>query len=230
MSDFFTSLDADISRAPLDIFLRLVVAMLLGAVVVFVYRRTRAAADTTPSFAVTLVLLTILIAVVTQVIGDNVARAFSLVGALSIVRFRTVVRDTQDTAYVIFAVAVGMAVGAGHPWLGIAAIFVVGFAAYVMRARGTGPAASGLAEDAYVLQVRMGIGGDPQALLAAPLDAFTRRRRLQSIGTAGKGLAIEVAYQAELKGEDAAGELVKTLNRLDGVQSVSLQRQDAASE
>src|SRR2546430_13730647 len=45
----------------------------------------------------------------TQVIGDNVARAFSLVGALSIVRFRTVVRDTQDTAYVIFAVVVGMA-------------------------------------------------------------------------------------------------------------------------
>ena len=64
------------------------------------------------SFVVTLVLLTILIAMVTQVIGDNVARAFSLVGALSIVRFRTVVRDTQDTAYVIFAVAVGMAVGA----------------------------------------------------------------------------------------------------------------------
>ena len=100
--------------------------MVLGGVVVFVYRRTRASNDTTPSFAVTLVLLTILIAVVTQVIGDNVARAFSLVGALSIVRFRTVVRDTQDTAYVIFAVAVGMAVGAGHPWLAIGAIVVVG--------------------------------------------------------------------------------------------------------
>src|SRR3954447_18141134 len=135
MSDFFLSLDAGISPPPLVIFLRLVTAMVLGSVVVFVYRRTRASNDTTPSFAVTLVLLTILIAVVTQVIGDNVARAFSLVGALSIVRFRTVVRDTQDTAYVIFAVAVGMAVGAGHPWLAIAAILVVGFAAYVMRAR-----------------------------------------------------------------------------------------------
>ena len=56
--------------------------------------------DEAESFTVTLVLLTILIAMVTQVIGDNVARAFSLVGALSIVRFRTVVRDTQDTAYV----------------------------------------------------------------------------------------------------------------------------------
>jgi len=63
---------------------------------------------------------------VTQVIGDNVARAFSLVGALSIVRFRTVVRDTQDTAYVIFAVVVGMAVGANDLWVSLIGIGVVG--------------------------------------------------------------------------------------------------------
>ena len=49
------------------------------------------------------------IAMVTQVTGQNVALAFSLVGALSIVRFRTVVQDTNDTAFVIFAVAGGMA-------------------------------------------------------------------------------------------------------------------------
>jgi len=230
MSDFLLSLDPGVSPAPLVIFLRLVSAMVLGGVVVFVYRRTRAANDTTPSFAVTLVLLTILIAVVTQVIGDNVARAFSLVGALSIVRFRTVVRDTQDTAYVIFAVAVGMAVGAGHPWLAIGAILVVGFAAYVMRDAGSGSTAPGAVTDGYVLQVRVGIGGDPQTLLAPTLDTLVRRRRLQSIGTAGKGLSIEVVYQAELPSEAAAGELVKALNRLDGVQSVSLQRQDAVLE
>src|SRR3954447_21862007 len=116
-------------------FVRLVLALVLGLAIAWVYRRARGLNGEAESFGVTLVLLTILIAIVTQVIGDNVARAFSLVGALSIVRFRTVVRDTQDTAYVIFAVAVGMAVGAGHPWLAIAAILVVGFAAYVMRAR-----------------------------------------------------------------------------------------------
>jgi hypothetical protein len=229
MSDFFLSLDSGIAPPPLVIFLRLVTAMVLGGVVVFVYRRTRASNDTTPSFAVTLVLLTILIAVVTQVIGDNVARAFSLVGALSIVRFRTVVRDTQDTAYVIFAVAVGMAVGAGHPWLAIGAIVVVGLAAYIMRDTGSGLTVSG-GGDGYVLQVRVGLAGDPQTLLAPTLDSFVRRRRLQSIGTAGKGLSIEVVYQAELTSEDTAGELVKALNRLDGVQSVSLLRQDALPE
>ena len=78
-------------------------------------------------------LLSILIAMVTQVVGDNVARAFSLVGALSIVRFRTVVRDTQDTAYVIFAVAIGMAIGAHHFWVALAGVGVVALAAFMMR-------------------------------------------------------------------------------------------------
>ena len=60
-------------------------------------------------------MLAIMIALVTQVVGNNAARAFSLVGALSIVRFRTVVRDIEDTAFVIFAVAIGMAAGASQP-------------------------------------------------------------------------------------------------------------------
>ena len=146
MSDFFAS--GNVSREPLTVFLRLIVAMVMGGMVAAIYRRTRYASQTTSSFTVTLVLLSILIAMVTQVIGDNVARAFSLVGALSIVRFRTVVRDTQDTAYVIFAVAVGMAVGAAHPWLAIGGIVVTGSAAYVMRERAAASALA-TAEDAY---------------------------------------------------------------------------------
>src|SRR5216117_3771232 len=121
--------------APLQVVVRLVLALLLGGVVAFVYRRARRDVGVSRSFTTTLVLLAILIAMVTQVIGDNVARAFSLVGALSIVRFRTVVRDTQDTAYVIFAVVVGMAVGAKNLWVGIIGIGVVGLAAFVMMTR-----------------------------------------------------------------------------------------------
>src|SRR5690348_5645751 len=118
-----------------EVIIRLVLSAVLGGVVAWIYRRTRKGTEISSSFPITLVLLAILIAMVTQVIGDNVARAFSLVGALSIVRFRTVVRDTQDTAYVIFAVVVGMAVGASDLWVALIGIAVVGFAAYLMMAR-----------------------------------------------------------------------------------------------
>src|SRR5580765_719942 len=129
MPDFLTTTFDAGSTTWADISIRLAVAVLLGAGVAAVYRATRKASDVAPTFPVTLVLLSVLIAMSTQVIGDNIARAFSLVGALSIVRFRTVVRDTQDTAYVIFAVVIGMAVGAHNLTVALIGIVVVGIAA-----------------------------------------------------------------------------------------------------
>ena len=122
-------------------------------------------------------LLSILIAMVTQVIGDNIARAFSLVGALSIVRFRTVVRDTQDTAFVIFSVGVGMAVGAGNPGWQLAGIAVVGRRGDAHeRPRTDRRAASSTARIAFELQVRVGIGHDPQVVLGADARLHMRPR------------------------------------------------------
>jgi hypothetical protein len=224
MPDFLASAVQDGGGRPLEVVARLVVAMVLGWVVQQIYRRTRGPAATAPSFAVTLVLLSILIAMVTQVIGDNVARAFSLVGALSIVRFRTVVRDTQDTAYVIFAVAVGMAVGAGHGLLAVAGIGVVGLAAFLMRTRA---AAGPDDEAAYVIQVRTGLGHDPEQLVGGALDAHLLERRLESMATARQGMALEGSWRGRLRSTGAAAALVTALNRIDGVQSVSVRREGA---
>src|SRR5262249_37244222 len=81
---------------------RLSVALILGGVVAGVYRLTHSQPrGQSAGLVPTIVLLTVLICMVTLVIGNSVARAFSLVGALAIVRFRTVVEDTRDTAFVI---------------------------------------------------------------------------------------------------------------------------------
>src|SRR5437870_12701475 len=137
MPDFLRSPFADGPNvAPLVLLVRLLVALALGCLVAWIYRRTRQGNEVAASFPVTLVLLSVLIAMVTQVIGDNVARAFSLVGALSIVRFRTVVRDTQDTAFVIFAVIVGMAAGANHLWVALIGIAIIAVAIALLRPRG----------------------------------------------------------------------------------------------
>jgi uncharacterized membrane protein YhiD involved in acid resistance len=227
MRDFLTRVVEPNPADGLEVLVRLVIAMLLGGLVTLVYRASRAADEAAPSFTVTLVLLSILIAMVPQVIGDNVARAFSLVGALSIVRFRTVVRDTQDTAYVIFAVAVGMAVGAGHALLAVSGIGVVAAAALLMR---RGAAAISGRHDTYVLKVRLGLGHEAGAVLAPTFDRFLVARHLISIETAKQGMAIELTYGAALRDEQTAGELVKALNRLDGVQGISLERTDSGRD
>jgi hypothetical protein len=218
-----TTLLAGPAVEPLDVLVKLLVALLLGGVVAWVYRHTRRPAEVSPSFPVTLVLLAILIAMVTQVIGDNVARAFSLVGALSIVRFRTVVRDTQDTAYVIFAVVVGMAIGASDLWVSIIGIGVVGLGSFLMiRTRQT----IDESKLAFVLGVRLGLGQDLEPLLGGLLDAHLEDRELLSVTTARQGLALEFTYQTRLKSNGSPNSLVKALNRVDGVQSVSLRRRD----
>ena len=203
--------------------IRLLVAAVLGAVVAGIYRCTRKETEISSSFPVTLVLLAILIAMVTQVIGDNVARAFSLVGALSIVRFRTVVRDTQDTAYVIFAVVVGMAVGAAGLWVGLIGIAVVGFAAYLMMARA---AVFGAAQPAYLLSLRVGLGNDLETTLGSTFGSHLQERELLSVATAKQGVLLDVTYETRLRPAASADELVKALNRIEGVQSVRFERRD----
>ena len=204
-----------------EVGLRLLAALLLGRVVALVYTSTRPINERTPSFPTTLVLLSVLIAMVTQVIGDNVARAFSLVGALSIVRFRTVVRDTVDTAFVIFAVAVGMAAGASNASVALSGIGVVGIAAWFMTRRRMALGSP----DAYLLQVKIGLGNDAEAVLGQALGGQVRNRRLVSMSTARQGLALEATYRIELVDDRSPGEVVKALNRVEGVQGVSLNRE-----
>ena len=220
MSELLTRVVEPLPDGGLTALIRLFLAMLLGAIVTLIYRFTHARDETVPSFPITLVLLSILIAMVTQVIGDNVARAFSLVGALAIVRFRTVVRDTRDTAYVIFAVAVGMASGAGHPMLAVSGIGVGAIAAFTMR----GALGSRTWHEPFLLKVRVGTGYDAKALLGSTLDAYVVARRILSIETAKQGMSLEVTFRMALRHEETAGDLVKALNRLDGVQSIALHR------
>ena len=197
---------------------RLAVALVLGRLVAVVYNLTRPPTERTPSFPATLVLLSVLIAMVTQVIGDNVARAFSLVGALSIVRFRTVVRDTQDTAFVIFAVVTGMAVGANNLPVAITGLIIVGAAAFWMNGGGQ------VAPDAatYELRVRAGLGRDLDSLIGPTLGGHASEHRLLSVATARQGMSLEASYRVRLRGEASADELVKALNRIEGVQSVEI--------
>jgi hypothetical protein len=228
MPDFLKSTEDGAGLThPLDVLFRLAAALILGAVVAGIYRRTREKTDISPSFPVTLVLLSVLIAMVTQVIGSKVARAFSLVGALSIVRFRTVVRDTQDTAYVIFAVAVGMAMGAKDLWVGLLGVAVVGFAAYLMMARAKVFSA---AQPPFVLNVRVGLGHDLKQLLGPTLSAYFQDHDLVAMATARQGASLDVTFEGRMKSAADADQLVRSLNHIEGVQSVELRRRDFDSD
>jgi hypothetical protein len=174
------------------------------------------------SFVSTLVLLSILLAMVSMVIGSDIARAFSLVGALAIVRFRTIVEDTRDTAFVIFSVIVGMAAGAGAFRVAAAGIPIVALAAWIMRAWGGNgrPAATAPAVAAGKLVVRLGIGVDPGGPLTERLQKLTVESRLVATATARQGAALDLTFAIRLRETTTPLELTAALNRVEGVQAV----------
>ncbi len=201
--------------------IRLGTALLFGIVIAALYHYTRPPEGQGTSFPMTILLLCVLIAMVTQVIGDSVARAFSLVGTLSIVRFRTVVRDTQDTAYVILSVIVGMAVGAKNPWVAIIGIAVVALAELLFRLvrRTNAPA-----HPEYTLRLRLSPDHDPDTLLNAALGKDILTRELISIGTLDKQDGTEGIWRLQPRpGSDPAA-LIQRLTAISGVRSARLLR------
>jgi hypothetical protein len=203
---------------------RMVLSLPLGFAVAVIYwftQRTTPPAKDERSLFSTLVLLTILIAMVTQVIGDNVARAFGLVGALSIVRFRTVVEDTRDTAFVIFAVVVGMAVGAGYPEIALVGLAIGGPAALITRPRFE------IADDTLApwnLTVRVGLGPTSESLIAEVFRRHFGEAKLLSSATSRQGAALDLSYRVVLRPTTSATAFVGELNRVEGVQNVELRR------
>ena len=108
--------------------LRLAAAAVIAAFLFLSYRLSHSGSIYSAKFNVTLVALTVITTTVMIVIGNNIALSLGMVGALSIVRFRTAIKDSRDTAYIFWAIVAGICCGAGDYLVaaaGSAVVFVL---------------------------------------------------------------------------------------------------------
>ena len=208
------------SASYIEVVSQMVTALLLGVVIVCVYRFVRRKQQVDHTFPVTLVLLTVLISIVTQVIGSDVARAFSLVGALSIVRFRTVVEDTLDIGFVIFVVVIGMAVGSGQWQIALLGTGIVGLAAALMHEAAYKLFAPKVPQSFAILKIRLTIGSEPMRRLDDSLRSTFAQVNLVSTETSRGGSAIDILYRVLLTQSIDPVQIVNQINSVEGVQSV----------
>ena len=92
----------------------LVVSIILGLIISISYMKTSKEETVTSGFAITLIMLPAIISIIILLVGNNVARAFSLAGAFSIIRFRSEPKDPKDISYIFFTLAVGLSAGMGY--------------------------------------------------------------------------------------------------------------------
>ena len=106
-------LEKAVTFAPMDLFIAMVVAFALGLFIFFVYKKTFHGIMYSANFGVSLIALTLITTLVILAVTSNVVLSLGMVGALSIVRFRTAIKEPMDIAYLFWAIGVGIVIGAG---------------------------------------------------------------------------------------------------------------------
>lgn len=131
-SQILDALGGSFNYSILEVVINSLVAFVLSMIIAYTYKKTHQGLSYSQSFVLTIIFITIIIGFVMMVIGNSLTRAFALVGALSIIRFRTVVKDTKDTAYIFWALAVGMGAGTGNYFIALYATLFMSLVAWIM--------------------------------------------------------------------------------------------------
>ena len=211
-NDIFKSnfLDNVTAVAPLDMVLALLLAFGVGLFIFYVYKKTYQGVMYSSSFGVTLVALTMITTLVILAVTSNVVLSLGMVGALSIVRLRTAIKEPLDIAFLFWAIAAGIVLAAGMIPLAVIGSAFIGviLLLFVNRKSSANP---------YIVVLQCD-GAESEKRAMEYLNAQTLRCVVKS-KTARKG-AVEVNAEIRLKDDDT--DFVNALSDLQGVESAVL--------
>ncbi len=199
------------------IVINILLAFGIGMVVSMVYRSTHQGLSYSQSFCQTIVYVTVIVAIVMMVVAGNLARAFALVGAMSIIRFRTVLKDTKDMAYVFGALALGMAAGIGNYFLAVLGTTVVTAMAIILYKLNYGA----VSRNEFILRFRHQERGGSEPYMDI-FRKFCRTSKLLNMEPSGDNQSLSLTYDITLKREDHAKELTRLIGGVEGVSEVVL--------
>ncbi len=189
----------------LDMVIALVLAFGIGMYIFLIYKKTFAGVMYSSSFGVTLVALTMISTLVILAVTSNVVLSLGMVGALSIVRFRTAIKEPLDIAFLFWAIAVGIVLAAGMIPLAVFGSFVIGIMLLVFANRKSHI-------NPYIVVIRCE-NHDSEVKAAEFLKKQVQRYVVKS-KTAQKG-AIELNVEVRMKDGDT--DFVNILSEMEGV-------------
>jgi hypothetical protein len=201
-----------------DVFLVTGLSFVLALLIGWVYQSTYKGVAYTQSYVHTLVLMSMVVAVIMLIIGSNIARAFTLVGALSIVRFRNAIKDTRDVGFIFFAMAVGMACGTRFYTLAVIATVVIGFLWWAMFRMNL----FSKEVKEQILKVRLPGDMPYEALFQEPFGRYLVRFSLIAVESVQAGTLTELVYGVELKRPAEVQAFLNELRQLNDNNKVAL--------
>lgn len=194
----------------LDMVLALGLAFCLGLFIFLVYKKTYAGVMYSSTFGVTLVALTMITTLVILAVTSNVVLSLGMVGALSIVRFRTAIKEPLDIAFLFWSIAAGIVLAAGMIPLAVFGSVFIGVIILIFANRKDG-------SKPYILVLTVD-GADSEKAAVSYLSDKVKKSTVKS-KTAQKG-HVELNLEVRLKDENT--DFINGLTELNGVQSAVL--------
>ena len=212
---------------PQNVLLSLLLAFILGQVIAWVYYYTHSGLSYSRSYVQSLVLVTIVVAMVMAVIGDNIIRAFGLMGALAIIRFRNVVKDTRDIVFIFCSLVVGMAAGSQRYAIAVGGTIVISLIALYLYLTGFGTHEPHNGFLRFSLKGHIG----PRHPIPAILKRFCGNFTLISVQDSGFGSPlVEYAYQLMIRNAAKNELMLSELEKIEGIENISLTMQEQLLE
>lgn len=211
-NDIFKSsfLEHATSFGVVDFIIAMALAFALGLFIFWVYRNTYNGVMYSASFGVSLMAMTMITTLVILAVTSNVVLSLGMVGALSIVRFRTAIKEPMDIAYLFWAIAAGIVLGAGLIPLAVFGSVFVGAILWIFVNRKT-------SDHPYIMIINCS-GKEAEKLALAKVEEFVKKQVLKSKTVSKSG--IEMTLEIRLKGDDS--QFVNEISEIEGVESAVL--------
>jgi uncharacterized membrane protein YhiD involved in acid resistance len=204
---------------PEAVLLSLLLAFVLGQVLAWVYYFTHSGMSYSKSFVQSLVLITVVVAMVMAVIGTSIITAVGLMGALAIIRFRNIIKDTRDIAFIFCSLVVGMAAGSQRYAVAIVGTVILSLIAIYLHLTGFGT------HQPHNGFLRFSFRGS--TILRRFCGSFT----LISAQESGFGTAeVEYAYQLMIRNAAKNQQMLSELQQVEGLENISLTMQERLLE
>ncbi len=223
----FQALSSSVANPALfSIVYAFLLSFVLGSVIAILYMKTFRGLSYSRNFLHCLVLCPILTAVAMQAIGDNVARGIGMIGTISLLRFRTDIKDPRDMLFIFACLAVGLAAGV-HAY-SVAVMGALCFTIAVLVLART-PFSHGPQYDA-LLRLNIVASEEQQRKLEQVLNTYCKSFSLVSLREMAQGNVLDFAYHVKFRSDHGKEALVRDVKNIEGAKAVNLLMQEAIVE
>ena len=214
----FSSTAHSTTSSPLEVVTAMVTSLALNLLIATIYRKTYRGARYSQDYVQTLIIIGVITTVLIMVVAGNGAIAFGMFAAFSVIRFRRTLSQSRDLAFVFFAMAIGMVVGAGNHMMAVIITLIVG-AAIVLLTK-TNAFASKRAS--HILTLRLNADMNFEELLDPLFEEFADQASLLNVSSAQAGMMTEVRYGLQLKVDTQTSKFLESLHEASGNNKVVL--------